>query len=311
MIKSYVQKHSFFWPVLGSLVIWGMIGVVSGKFGVEALFSSAKLATFALLLGLAQMLVVTSGDGAIDLSQIYVLTLSAYVSTDLMKNNAVLGMIIAVMVGALCGLVNGSLSVFLRIPAMITTLATGYIIFTVILVVAPMMTTLPNAGFVSFINFDLGGISMLTLISIALAVVLGILLYKTPYGKQLHAVGQNRRASDLAGIPNRRVVLLAFVMAGAISGFTGVLCGAFIGGAFQDMGSTYFLPSIAATFVGGTVASGGKSSVAGVCFGALMMSFMTTFLNSANLNPGAQKLILGVFLVLILVASVSSSAKRK
>jgi ribose transport system permease protein len=311
MIKSYVQKHSFFWPVLGSLVIWGMIGIVSGKFGVEALFSSAKLATFALLLGLAQMLVVTSGDGAIDLSQIYILTLSAYVSTDLMKNNAVLGMIVAVMVGALCGLVNGSLSVFLRIPAMITTLATGYIIFTVILVVAPMMTTLPNAGFVSFINLDLGGISMLTLVSIALAVALGILLYKTPYGKQLHAVGQNRRASDLAGIPHKRVVLLAFVMAGAISGFTGVLCGAFIGGAFQDMGSTYFLPSIAATFVGGTAASGGKSSVAGVCFGALMMSFMTTFLNSANLNPGAQKLILGVFLVLILVASVSSSSKRK
>lgn len=311
MIKSYVQKHSFFWPVLGSLVIWGMIGVVSGKFGMEALFSSAKLATFALLLGLAQMLVVTSGDGAIDLSQIYILTLSAYVSTDLMKNNAVWGLIVAVLVGALCGLVNGSLSVFLRIPAMITTLATGYIIFTVILVVAPMMTTLPNAGFVSFINRDLGGISMLTLVSIVLAAVLSVLLYKTPYGKQLHAVGQNRRASELAGIPNRRVVLLAFVMAGAISGFTGVLCGAFIGGAFQDMGSTYFLPSIAATFVGGTAASGGKSSVAGVCFGALMMSFMTTFLNAANLNPGAQKLILGVFLVLILVASVSSSSKRK
>lgn len=311
MIKSYVQKHSFFWPVLGSLVIWGMIGAVSGKFGADTLFSSAKLATFALLLGLAQMLVVTSGDGAIDLSQIYILTLSAYVSTDLMKSNAALGLIAAVLVGALCGLVNGSLSVFLKIPAMITTLATGYIIFTIILVVAPMMTTLPNTGFVSFINIDLGGFSMLTLVSIVLAVLLGVLLYKTPYGKQLHAAGQNRRASELAGIPNRRVVLLAFVMAGAISGFTGVLCGAFIGGAFQDMGSTYFLPSIAATFVGGTAASGGKSSVAGVCFGALMMSFMTTFLNSANLDPGVQKLILGVFLVLILVASVSSSAKKK
>lgn len=77
------------------------------------------------------------------------------------------------------------------------------------------------------------------------------------------------------------------------------------------MGTTYFLPSIAAVFVGGTAASGGKSSILGVCFGALMMSLMTTFLNAANLAPGLQKLILGAFLVFLLVASVSNAAKKK
>ena len=54
--------------------------------------------------------------------------------------------------------------------------------------------------------------------------------------------------------------------------------------ALQDMGTTYFLPSIAAAFVGGTVASGGKSNVAGVCLGALMMYLLTTFLNAASLS---------------------------
>ena len=77
------------------------------------------------------------------------------------------------------------------------------------------------------------------------------------------------------------------------------------------MGSTYFLPSVAATFIGGTAASGGKSNVAGVCLGALMMSLMSTFLNAANLSPGMQKLIQGAVLVLILVASVSNDAKKK
>lgn len=311
MIKTFVQKHSFVWPVLGSLIIWVLIGIVSGNFGLEVLFSCAKLATFAILLGLAQMLVVTSGDGAIDLSQVYILTLCAYVSCDLMKANSFAGLLAAVLVGGLCGLVNGCINVFLKIPAMITTLATGYIIFTIILIAAPHMTTLPNAGFVSVINTDFGGISMLTVIAVLLAAVLAVFLYKTPYGKQLHAVGQNRRASQLSGISNRRIIITAFMLAGAISGFTGVLCGAFIGGAFQDMGSTYFLPSVAATFVGGTAASGGKSSVLGVCCGALMMSFLTTFLNAANLDPGFQKLILGVFLVLILVASVNNAAKKK
>lgn len=311
MIKSIVHKHSYIWPVLGSVLIWLLIGAVSGRLTAETMLSSAKLATFALLLGLAQMLVVTSGDGAIDLSQVYILTLSAYISTTLSQGNLMVGLLAAILTGALCGLVNGCINVYLKIPAMITTLATGYIIFTVILIAAPHMTTLPNSDFIKFINIDIGGISMLTIVSIVLAALLAILLYRMPYGKQLHAVGQNRRASELSGISVKKVTIMAFTLAGAISGFAGVLCGAFIGGAFQDMGSTYFLPSIAAVFVGGTAASGGKSSVLGVCFGALMMSLMTTFLNAANLAPGLQKLILGAFLVFLLVASVSNAAKKK
>ncbi|CAB1254681.1 Ribose ABC transport system, permease protein RbsC (TC 3.A.1.2.1) [Ruminococcaceae bacterium BL-6] len=310
-MKAFVQKHSFVWPILGSLLIWVFIGLVSGQFGVGTFFSAAKLATFSLLLGLAQMIVVTSGDGAIDLSQIYILTLSAYVSCNLMNTNIFLGLLAAVAVGMLCGLANGCIDVFLHIPAMITTLASGYIIFTVILILAPHMKTLPNSDFVSFINKNLGGFSMLTVIAIVVAALLAVLLYRTQYGKQLHAVGQNRIASGYSGIAVGRVVIIAFVLAGGISGLAGALCGAFIGGAFQDMGSTYFLPSIAAAFVGGTAAAGGKSSVLGVCFGALMMSFMTTFLNAANLSPGMQKLILGAFLVLILVASVSNGARKK
>lgn len=311
MLKTIRNKYAFIWPLLGTLLLWGMIGAVSGKFNVLQLTSCAKLATFALLLALAQMIVVTSGDGAIDLSQVYILTLCAYVSCNLMNVNIMVGLVAAVLTGALCGLVNGCINVFLKVPAMITTLATGYIIFTLILILAPTMKTLPNSKFVKFINTNIAGVSMLTILCIAAAILLGILLYKTKYGKCLHAVGQNKLAAQYCGISSNKVIITAFMLGGAICGLAGTLCGAFIGGAFQDMGSTYFLPSIAAAFVGGTAAAGGKSNVAGVCLGALMMSFMTTFLNAANLAPGMQKLIQGAFLVLILVASVSSESKKK
>ena len=173
------------------------------------------------------------------------------------------------------------------------------------------MTTLPYGGLVSFINKNFGGFSMLTVICIVVAAALAVVLYRTKYGKQLHAVGQKRLAAQYSGIAVGRVVIAAFTLGGALCGLAGVLCGAFIGGAFQDMGSTYFLPSIAAAFVGGTAASGGRSNVLGVCLGALMMSFMTTFLNAASLSPGIQRLIQGAFLVLILVASVSNAVKKK
>ena len=182
------------------------------------LFSSANLCSFALLLALGQMVVVTSGEGAIDLSQQYILTLAAYISCDLMQYNVVFGVVAAVAAGALCGLVNGLVNIYLKVPAMITTLATGYIIFTIVLVLAPGMKTLPDPGLVKFINLNAGGFSMLTVICIAAAVVLALVLYKTKYGRQLHAVGQKLLASRYAGINVNKVVITAFTIGGALCG---------------------------------------------------------------------------------------------
>ncbi len=310
MLK-FINKHVFIWPLLGTLLLWILVGIYSGSMTITQLLSCSKLATFALLLALAQMIVVTSGNGAIDLSQIYILTLGAYVSCNVMGYSILLSIIVAILVGAACGFVNGCINVFLKVPAMVTTLASGYIIFTIILVIAPNMTTLPAAKMVAFINYNFLGISMLTFISIFISLIIAVILYKTNYGNNLHAVGQNRVASYYSGIPVNRTVITAFVIGGILCGISGFLCSIFIGGAFQDMGSTYFLPSIAAAFVGGTLASGGRSNVIGVFFGALMMSFLTTFLNTTNLPPGYQRLIQGLFLIFLLVASVSNTKVKK
>ena len=92
-MKKFVEKYTFIWPLLGSLILWGLIGAVSGRFTANQLFSCARLASFALLLALGQMVVVTSGEGAIDLSQVYILTLCAYMSCNLMNVNPVLGFV--------------------------------------------------------------------------------------------------------------------------------------------------------------------------------------------------------------------------
>ncbi len=308
-MKTFVKTHAFVWPLLGCAVIWLLICAMSGQVSAAPLFVCAKLATFSALLALAQMIVVTSGNGAIDLSQMYILTLSAYVSCSLMSSHPVLGFFASVLIGALCGALNGFINVVLKIPAMIATLAAGYIVFTVILVASPSMKALPHPGFVDFISVNFGPLSMLTVVVATTAALLAMLLYRMKFGKQLHAVGQNRVAAGFAGVPVRRTVALAFTLGGALCGFSGALCGAFNGGAFQDMGSPYFLPSVTAAFVGGTMASGGKSDVLGVCLGALMMSLMTTFLNTTQFSPGLQRLILGVFLVSILLMSVSGKKK--
>lgn len=312
---GFVQRHPAIWPILGCVLFFLLIGGLTGSLDPTVVFTAARLATFAALLGLAQMIVVTSGDGAIDLSQVYVLTLCAYASTTLMDASPVLGFLAAVLIGGFAGLVNGVINVYLRIPAMVATLATGYLYFSLILVGSSHMKVLPQPDFVALVTGSVGPVSTQTILVLVVAVALAVVLYRTSYGKQLHAVGQNRTAAFLAGIPTGRVVITAFVTGGLLSGLAGVIAAAVMGGAFQDMGMAYFLPSIAATFVGGTAASGGRSSVLGVSFGALMMTLMSSFLNTAenmfDLVSGIKQLIMGAFLVLILFVSVAGTKKHR
>ena len=310
-IKEITQKNACIWPIAGCVVLLIMITAVTGSFNLSVIASGAKLCVFALLLGLGQMIVVTSGDGAIDLSQKYILTLTAYVSCTVMAKNVLLGLVAAIIVGALCGFISSCVNVFLKVPAMITTLATGYLFYTVILVVSSMWSSIPAKGFVKFVNKNLIGINMMTIVCIVVAVILWFLLYRTKYGHQLHAVGQKREAARLAGIHVGKTVIIAFVINGALCGLAGAMAAAYCGGANQDLGTTYFLPSVAAAFVGGTNAAGGKSSVVGVSIGALMMTLMSTFLNAAKLDVGVQRLIQGVFLVFLLVVAVSDASKKK
>lgn len=309
--KESIQKNAVIWPALGCIILYIAITVVTGQFNFTVLSSCAKLCVFAMLLGLGQMIVVTSGDGAIDLSQKYILTLTAYISCTVMGKNVVLGLTAAVVVGILCGGLSSVINVYLKVPAMITTLATGYIFYTLILLVSVKGSSIPSENFVKFVNINVAGVNMMTVVCVLVASVLWLVLYRAKYGYQLHAVGQKREAARLAGINVNKIIIIAFMINGALCGLAGALCGAYGGGANQDLGTTYFLPSIAAAFVGGTNASGGKSSVVGVSIGALMMTLMSTFLNAVHLDVGFQRLIQGVFLVFLLIAAVTDVGKKK
>ena len=100
------------WPVAGCIILYILICAVSGSVNVRVITAGLKLCVFAMLLGIAQMIVVTSGKGAIDISQKYILTLAAYVSCEVMQRNIILGLVAAIAVGMICGLINASISLF-------------------------------------------------------------------------------------------------------------------------------------------------------------------------------------------------------
>jgi ribose transport system permease protein len=311
-LRRAITRNTWVWSVLGSLLLWIVISIMTGRFSIHQISVSATLASFLVLLSLGQMTVITSGNGAIDLSSQYTVALAAYISSMLTADYGLAaGLVVSLAVCVLIGVLIGVINLYLRVPPMITTLAVGFIVYSAVLIVSRMTTGMPSAGVAWFAQtLRILGLSPMIWIAALAAALMGVLMYRTPFGRRLHAVGQNRTAAALAGIRVPRIVISAFVVSSVLAGFAGTLMGGYFGGASQDFGVAYLMTSVAATVIGGTSAAGGKSSVAGAVAGALLLTLMITFLNLTMLPASYQKIIQGSLLMIVLIASVPKGRRR-
>jgi ribose transport system permease protein len=289
-----------------------VISIMTRQFSLHMVSVSATLASFLVLLSLGQMTVITSGNGAIDLSSQYTVALAAYISSMLTADYGLaVGLAASLAVCACIGILIGVINLYFRVPPMITTLAVGFVVYSAVLIVSRMTTGMPSPGVAYFTqNLRILGLSPMIFVAALTAVAMGILMYRTKFGKRLHAVGQNRTSAALAGINVVRTVISAFVASSLLAGIAGTLMGGYFGGASQDMGVSYLMTSVAATVIGGTSAAGGKSSVAGAVAGSLLLALMIAFLNLTMLPASFQKIIQGGLLMIILVASVPRDGRH-
>jgi ribose transport system permease protein len=311
-VGRFFGRNVWVWSVIGAAGLWIVISVMTGQFSLHMVSMSATLASFLVLMSLGQMTVITSGNGAIDLSSQYTVALAAYISSMLAADYGIaVGLAASLAVCVATGCLIGVINLYLRVPPMITTLAVGFVVYSVVLIVSRMTTGMPTAG-VAFFTQQLRilGLSPMIYIAAAAAILMGLVMYRTKFGKRLHAVGQNRTSAALAGINVAGVVITGFVVSSVLAGIAGTLMGGYFGGAFQDVGVAYLMTSVAATVIGGTSAAGGKSSVAGVVAGSLLLTLMVAFLNLTMLPASFQKIIQGGLLMIILVASVPKGKRR-
>ena len=303
--RKWISSHSWIWALAGVIGIWIAISIMEGRVSTVTLFMNATLASFAFLLGIAEMFIITSGDGAIDLSVPYTLTLCAYIAAKWLREdgNVVGGILIILAVCIVIGLANAVINVYLHVHAMIGTLAVGYILFTVVLIYCQYSTRAPSLAFSKFVQRQFGGFSTLTMFCLVFLAVIAVIMYKTRFGTRLHATGQGHWIAQLAGISVSKLLIISFVASSLIAGLTGVLLGAYVGGSYQTMGSAYQMPAIASAMIGGTLVSGGKSSALGTFFGAVMLTLLGTFLNLTGLSAGWQNIIEGLIIILLLIAA--------
>ncbi len=314
-IRFYLRKFKnipWIWAALGSLLLWFILSILTNKLNVESLIAASVNASLLAIISFGQMLVITTGGGAIDLSIPNVITLSAFLFVGLSSESNLKTLYtvpIVLLIGSFIGMLNAFAVLVLNIPPMVATLAIGYIVMTAILLYNPHFTTsyVPQI-FIRIARGRLFGfVPIVLIIAVIFIILLTLMLLRTRYGKSLVAIGQNLEAAKLVGIPVNLVRGIAYIMSGLFAAVGGLLISSMINGAFLGLGDPYLLQTVGAVVVGGTLIFGGRAVPLGAFLGSLFFILLVTMIQVAGLKIGAQFIIEGLFIILIISMSTGVS----
>jgi ribose transport system permease protein len=210
------------------------------------------------------------------------------------------GIVAGLLVGVVVGAVNGSLVAFLRIPSVLVTLAMlGIAAGVAQWVTASAPQPILDRTFTTiFGSGNVGRLPGLVIWSAVVVAVGAVVLKKARFGRQVLATGANRTAAEYSGISTRAITFRVMMISAMAASLAGLLyAGRLQSGRFQ-WGAGDELSAIAAVILGGTALAGGRGSVIGTLFGALLMGLINNGLILAGLDSSQQQVIRGVIIVL-------------
>ena len=251
-------------------------------------------ATPVLLVSLSLALVI--GTGGIDLS---VGAVMAIASALYLGYGWPVAVLVALLFCALAGMLNGFLVAYIGMQPIVATLAlfVGGRGFAQLLVDGQLQT-IGDSSFLALWRAAPLGIPLPVLIAALMAVVVGIVVRRTTFGRYLLAVGGNRTASYLSGQPVRGVLLAVYAISGLLAGLAGTLATARLAaGDPSTIGLLIELDAIAAVVIGGTPLAGGKVNVGGTVAGALLMLVISATFVMNNLPPTYAQILKAVIIV--------------
>lgn len=322
--KDLVQKFA----ALGSLVVLGIVFSLTSDafFTVGNAMNVALQVTSIALLGVGATCVIITGG--IDLSVGSVLALAGVVSAMVVKAGMPIpvGVFAGLLVGAVCGGLNGLCVTRLKLPPFIATLGMMLVARGVALQItgARPVSGLPEEfgtlgnGLLFRVAHDTGGpfpdvvfpgIPYPVILMIVIAIALAILLSRTTFGRHVYAVGSNAEAARLSGVKVARVTLSTYVISGILAGLTGcVLMSRLVTGQPNE-GVMYELDAIASAVIGGTSLIGGVGTISGTMIGAFVIGILRNGLNMNGVSSFVQQIIIG--LVILLTVWIDQMRNRR
>jgi len=307
------------WEVILALLLLLAIaggGVINSEFLTTDNWSNL-LANFVeiALMALPLSLIVIAGE--IDLSVASILGLSSSLLGVLCQTKVPmpLAIILCLLLGALCGLLNGFLIVRFRLPSLAVTIGTLAVFrgFAFILLGDQAVADFPP----EYSAFGIGVIPYTFIpqpfaLFLILAIVFWVILHRSTVGRSLYAIGGNPTAALFSGIQLYRLKVLLFSCSGAVSALAGIVYTFRFSSARADNGTGFELSAIAAVFLGGVAVQGGSGTITGVVFSLLLIGIVNNVLTLADVANEILRIVTGTLLIAsILVPNLIASARAR
>jgi ribose/xylose/arabinose/galactoside ABC-type transport system permease subunit len=279
---------------LGLLALGAVFATTIHQFLTPAnLLNVAGQASPLAIVALGQLAVLVAG--AFDISVGSVAALSATVAALAMNVAGPGAIVVAPLVGAAAGFVNGVLVGRFAIQPIIATL--GMLSFArglALLISGSAPVALRDTSISSWLGYgNLAGIPVAFVAALVALLGVGLLMGRGKVGRRIHMVGSNRTAAGLVGVDVDGTIVWAFVISGVSAGIAGALFMGRAGSGLPTLGDGLELQAIAAAVIGGTSLAGGVGSAASVLVGALFIQLLANGLNLAGLSPFVREVVLG------------------
>ena len=239
---------------------------------------------------------------------------SDYVTSNLMKCNTILAILIGLAVAGILGMINGFVISKMKVEPFIATLA--------MMTFARGVTYLYTGGYP--INFkplpddfawlgkgEVLGIPEPAVVFILVIAAGGFILKYTAYGRSLFAIGGNKEAARLSGIATEKNLCITYILMGVLSGLAGIIMTSRVASASAVAGEAYEMDVIAGVVLGGTLQTGGKGSVAGSVIGVFVFGVIENGLNILGLPTYFKLIIKGLVIILALGGRYILPQKKK
>jgi len=294
------------YPIVPLIVLFALLVVAlellrPGIVNERWMANTVKFAIpLAILAGCQTMTMLTGG---IDLSVSTSATMAAFiVATQTPVHGPWIAMLIAILPGLLIGLANGVGAGIFRVHPLIMTLGTGLIGIGVLQVYqrTVIATGSEVPDFLAWLGTGLsGGVPNALLLFVPVAVLIIWILRGTGFGRLLYAVGDNERATRIAGVRYWQVIIGVYVFSGFLAAIAGLLYVGLIKAPSLSLAEPLMLPSVAAAVIGGTSIFGGRGGYSGTIVGALILTVLTTLLTILQMPEGLRGVLFGLIILVV------------
>ena len=225
--------------------------------------------------------------------------------------NPWLVLIIVMVIAACFGSITGSFIAYLSVPPFIATLAMMEIIYGLGLIYTGAT---PLGGYTAAytgISTKILGISGLVWIALIMAAITWFIFNMSRHGKYMYAIGGNKQAAEVAGVPVNKTMVIIYAKAAAFYALAGFMIGAKAGGASVNTGLGYEMEAIAACALGGVSVTGGRGKVSSALIGVAVLELLKVALQYLGVDANAQYIAIGIVIFIAITLDIQKYVQKK